>query len=121
MKKAKYIFLGVGILLLVLLFAAFGIKKPVMQIIDFGWKFWLCVLIYLFNQLCLSYGWMVLITHPLTPRNYIDVLIARIAGDSTTTINTAASVAGDALKAMYLKDIVPFKTGLASVVMDRTI
>ena len=121
MKKARYIFLAVGIILLVVLFAVFGIKKPVMQIIDFGWKFWICVLIYLFNQLLLSYGWMVLITHPLKPRQYFQVLMARIAGDSTTTINTAASVAGDALKAMYLKDTVPFKIGLASVVMDRTI
>lgn len=121
MKKARYIFLAVGVLLLVLLFAAFGIKKPVMQIVDFGWKFWICVLIYLFNQLLLTYGWMVLITYPLKARQYFDVLLARIAGDSTTTINTAASIAGDALKAVYLKDVVPFKAGLASVVMDRTI
>lgn len=121
MKKARYIFLAVGMILLVALFAVFGIKKPVMQIIDFGWKFWLCVLIYLFNQLCLAYGWMVLITYPLKAKQYFDVLLARIAGDSTTTINTAASVAGDALKAMYLKEVVPFKIGLASVVMDRTI
>ncbi len=121
MKKARYIFLAVGIILLVVLFAVFGIKKPVQQIIDFGWKFWLCVLIYLFNQLLLTYGWMVLITYPLKARQYFNVLLARIAGDSTTTINSAASIAGDALKAVYLKDTVPFEIGLASVVMDRTI
>ncbi len=121
MKKARYIFLAVGVLLLAVLFAVFGIKKPVMQIIEFGWKFWICVLIYLFNQLFLTYGWMVLITYPLKARQYFDVLLARIAGDSATTINTAASIAGDALKAMYLQDIVPFRIGLASVVMDRTI
>jgi len=121
MKKARYIFLGVGIILLVALFAVFGIKKPVMQIIEFGWRFWICVLIYLFNQLLLTYGWMVLITYPLKARQYFNVLLARIAGDAATTINTAASIAGDALKAVYLKDTVPFKIGLASVVMDRTI
>ena len=121
MKKARYIFLAVGIILLVVLFAVFGIKKPVMQIVDFGWKFWICVLIYMFNQLLLTYGWMVLITYPLKARQYFNVLLARIAGDSATTINTAASIAGDALKAVYLKDTVPFEIGLASVVMDRTI
>jgi len=121
MKKARYIFLAVGVVLLVVLFAVFGIKKPVMQIIEFGWKFWICVLIYLFNQLLLTYGWMVLITYPLKARQYFNVLTARIAGDSTTTINAAASIAGDALKAMYLKDVVPFKIGFASVLMDRTI
>jgi len=121
MKKARYVFLAVGIVLLAVLFAVFGIKKPVMQIIDFGWKFWICVLIYLINQLLLTYGWMVLIMYPLKARQYFNVLLARIAGDSATTINTAASIAGDALKAIYLKDIVPLKIGFASVVMDRTI
>jgi hypothetical protein len=119
MKKAKLVFLLVGIVLLVLLFAVFGVKKPLMQIIDFGWKFWLCVGIYFFNQLLLSYGWMILIPFPLKVHNFIHVLLARIAGDSTTTINSAAGVAGDALKALYLKDVVPFKKGLASVVLDR--
>ncbi|PKL15522.1 MAG: hypothetical protein CVV49_21000 [Spirochaetae bacterium HGW-Spirochaetae-5] len=121
MKKARYIFLAVGVILLVVLFAVFGIKKPVMQIVEFGWKFWICVLIYLFNQMLLTYGWFVLITYPLKARQYFDVLMARIAGDAATTINTAASIAGDALKAMYLKEVVPFKIGFASVVMDRTI
>jgi len=121
MKKARYIFLAVGVILLVVLFAVFGIKKPVMQIVEFGWKFWICVLIYLFNQMLLTYGWFVLITYPLKARQYFNVLMARIAGDAATTINTAASIAGDALKAMYLKDVVPFKIGFASVVMDRTI
>jgi hypothetical protein len=119
MKKAKIIFLLVGIILLVLLFAVFGVKKPLMQIVDFGWKFWLCVGIYLFNQLLLSYGWMVLIPFKMKARAYWDVLLARIAGDSTTTINAAAGVAGDALKALYLKDVIPFKKGFASVVLDR--
>jgi hypothetical protein len=121
MKKARYIFLAVGVILLVSLFAVFGIEKPVMQIVEFGWKFWICVIIYLFNQMLLTYGWFVLITYPLKARQYFSVLMARIAGDSATTINTAASIAGDALKAMYLKDVVPFKIGFASVVMDRTI
>jgi len=121
MKKARIVFLLVGIGLFVLLFVIFGIKKPVEQIITFGWKFWLCVLIYLGNQLCLTYGWMVLITPSIPLRKFKDVLLARIAGDSTTTISTAAGMAGDALKAIYLQDVVPLRAGLASVVMDRTI
>lgn len=121
MKKARIIFLLVGIGLFILLFAIFGIKKPVEQIINFGWKFWFCVLIYFGNQLCLTYGWMVLITPAVPFRRFKDVLLARIAGDSTTTISTAAGMAGDALKAIYLQDIIPIRAGLASVVMDRTI
>jgi glycosyltransferase 2 family protein len=121
MKKARILFLIVGIALLAALFAVFGIKKPVMQIIDFGWKFWLCVLIYVFIHLALSFAWMILIPKKLRAKDFLNIFFARIAGDSTTTINSAASVAGDALKALYLQDIVPFKTGLASVVLDRTI
>jgi len=121
MKKARILFLMVGIALLTVLFAVFGIKKPVMQIIDFGWKFWICVLIYFFNQAALSFAWMILIPKKLKAGDFINVLLARTAGDSTTTINSAASVAGDALKALYLQDTVPFKTGLASVMLDRTL
>jgi len=58
---------------------------------------------------------------PLGIKNGLKLLIARIAGDSTTLINAAASAAGDALKAMYIKDVIPIRMGLASVVLDRMI
>ena len=120
-KKTRIIFLIAGAALLFALFATFGIKKPVEQIIAFGSMFWVCVLIYFANQLFLSYGWMILITHPLRMRQYWNVLLARIAGDATTTVSAAAGVAGDALKAIYLDQTVPFKIGLASVFLDRTV
>lgn len=85
------------------------------------WQFWIIVLIYLFNHVFLTYGWKVLITAPVRASSFYRLVLARIAGDSTASINSLGAVAGEPLKAMYLKDIIPFKTGLASVVLDRTI
>ena len=121
MKKAKYILFLVGALLLVMLFWMFGIKKPVMDIVALGWGFALIVLIYLPNHILMTYGWRVLITAPVKASHFYKLVCARIAGDATTLVGTLAAVAGEPLKAMYIKDIVPFQIGLASVVLDRTI
>lgn len=100
---------------------SFGVKQPIEEIIKVGWKFIVFMFIYFLNQLFLTYGWRVLISMPLGIKNSFKLLAARIAGDSTTLINAAASAAGDALKAMYIKDVIPLRMGLASVVLDRMI
>jgi hypothetical protein len=121
MKKTQILFLLVGSALLALLFIVFDIREMVKQIITFGDKFWICVVIYLPNHILMAYGWMVLVSFKLRAKDFFRILLARIAGDATTTFNAAASIAGEALKAIYIQDIVPFKIGLASVVMDRLI
>jgi hypothetical protein len=49
------------------------------------------------------------------------IFCARVAGDATASINALGAFAGEPIKALYIRDIVPLKTGLASVVLDRTI
>jgi hypothetical protein len=46
---------------------------------------------------------------------------ARVAGDATASINALGAFAGEPIKALYIRDIIPFQTGLASVILDRTI
>jgi hypothetical protein len=121
MKNIRRIFLVVGLIILGIMLFSFGVKKPVQDIITVGWKFFVFMFIYFLNQLFLTYGWRVLITMPLGFKNSLKLLAARIAGDSTTLINAAASTAGDALKAMYIQDVIPIRMGLASVVLDRMI
>lgn len=120
-KKYKLLFTLIGILLLILLFSKFGWKEPLSHIKKFGWIFWLNIFIYFINHILLTVGWFVLITTPLKLKNFPRILAARIAGDSATSINPLAGMASEPLKALLIKDIVPFQTGLASVVMDRTI
>ncbi len=121
MKKGKIIFLLVGCLILFLLFKTFGIEKTIFHIKEMGWRFWLIVLICLFNNICLTYSWKVLINYPLKASFFFKLLIARIAGDTTSSINALGAFAGEPIKALYIKDKVPFKIGLASVVLDRTV
>ncbi len=120
-KKGKLIFLFVGLLILAVLFRTFGIEKTITHILNMGWNFWIIILIYLFNHIFLSYGWKVLISQPVKHSRFYKLVLARIAGDSTSSINALGALAGEPLKAMFIKDIVPFKMGLASVILDRTI
>ncbi len=121
MKKTNYIFLGVGIIILILLLKTFGIEATLIHLKQMGWKFMIIIAICLLNNIFLTLGWRVLITQHLSAGKYFKFLLARIAGDSTSSINAIGAVAGEPLKAMYLRDTVPFRTGLASVVLDRTI
>jgi uncharacterized protein (TIRG00374 family) len=120
-RKGKIIFLLVGCLILFLLFKTFGIEKTIYHIKEMGWRFWLIVLICLCNNIFLTYSWKVLINYPLEASFFFKLLIARIAGDTTSSINALGAFAGEPIKALYIKDKIPFKIGLASVVLDRTV
>ncbi len=121
MKKYRAIFIGAGVLILALLFYGFGVQKTIDDILAMGWRFWIIVGIFLFNNIFMTIGWKVLINHPVRPSYYVQLFLARVAGDSTSSVNAMASAAGEALKAIYIKDVIPFQTGLASVVLDRTV
>ncbi len=121
MKKYRVIFVGAGVLILALLFYSFGVQKTIDDILAMGWRFWIIAGIFLFNNIFMTIAWKVLINHPVSPSYYLQLFLARVAGDSTSSVNAMASAAGEALKAIYIKDVVPIQTGLASVVLDRTI
>ncbi len=121
MKKYRVIFVGAGVLILALLFYSFGVQKTIDDILAMGWRFWIIAGIFLFNNIFMTIAWKVLINHPVRPSYYLQLFLARVAGDSTSSVNAMASAAGEALKAIYIKDVIPIQTGLASVVLDRTI
>ncbi len=121
MKKTRNIFLIVGILLLALLFKAFGVKATIEKIGEIGWGFWIITGIFFFTNIFLTLAWRILINYPLKGFHFHRFMLARLAGDSTTAFNALGAVAGEPLKAMYVRDFLPMKVGLASVVLDRTI
>lgn len=122
MKKVNYIFLIIGVLFFILLVRIFGIRESLADITKIGlFGYFLIIIIFFFNHILLSYGWKILITHPIKAAHFMKLVFARIAGDATAMVNTLAAAAGEPLKAMYVQDIIPLKTGLASVVLDRTI
>ena len=122
MKKSKYIFLIAGGLLLFLLFRSFGVESTIYQITRIGWPgFFVICSIYIFTNISLAYGWRVLVNYPVKRFHFYKFVLARIAGYSTSSINALGSAAGEPLKAMYVKDILPMNIGLATVVLDRLI
>ncbi len=120
-NKTRIIFFVLGILILILLFKSFGVETFIKDIRLLGWKFILIVSLFLFNNVILSYSWKVLINYPLKWKLFHRLLLARIAGDSTSSINSMGAVAGEPIKALLMKDYIPFNKGLASVVLDRTV
>ncbi len=121
LKKGRYIFLSVGFAILFLLIRAFGVETTINKIREIGSGFWIIVTIFFFTNIFLTLAWRVLVPCKLEGFHFHKFVLARLAGDSTTSINALGAVAGEPLKAMYIKDIVPMEAGLASVVLDRTI
>lgn len=117
---SRWIFILVGLIILGLLFKTFGVKKTFDDIMRIGWRFGIICILFIPSQILLSYGWALLINHKIRIRDFYKVVFARIVGDATSSINSLAAIAGEPLKAMYIKEVVPLQTGLASVVLDRT-
>lgn len=121
MKRMKVVFLIAGIVILGILFRSFGVEATLHRITSIGWRFAIIVGIFFFTNLFLTLAWFIIIPYPLKKRDLWKFSLARLAGDSTTSINAIGAFAGEPLKALYVKDILPFKVGLASVILDRVI
>lgn len=122
MKKSEYFFLITGGLLLAVLIKSFGYEATIDRVKKIGWPgFMLICSIYIFPSIFFAYGWRVLVTSPVKKNTFYKFVLARIAGDTTSSINALGAAAGEPLKAMYIRDILPLKTGLASVLLDRLI
>jgi glycosyltransferase 2 family protein len=121
LNKIQIAFLLFGIIILILLFKSFGIEKFLNDLTLLGWRFIIIVSLFLFNNIVLSYAWKVLINHQVAGKVFCKLVLARIAGDSTGSINALGSVAGDPLKALFMRDDIPLQTAFASIVLDRTV
>ncbi|MCX7678134.1 MAG: flippase-like domain-containing protein [Spirochaetes bacterium] len=125
MTKVKIAFTIVGIIILVILINAF--RHETLEYLSrlgwefWVWKFWLIVGIFLINHIFLTYGWRVLINQNISLSQFSILVLARIAGDATGAINALGAIAGEPLKALFVRDFIPIKTGLATIVLDRTI
>lgn len=120
-KKAKIIFMIIGLGLLIMMFRVFGAEATIGHLKQTGWNFFWIVAINLPVNIFLSYAWMLMMPHSIKLSSFPKIVLARIAGDAPSSFNAIGGFAGEALKAMYLREILPFKQGLASVVLDRTI
>jgi hypothetical protein len=123
--KVKITFTLVGIIILLVLFKAFQ-AETIEYLSRLGWefwvwKFWIIIGIFLVTHIFLTYGWRVLVDQKITLGQFIKMVFARIGGDATASINAIGAFAGEPLKALFVRDFIPIKTGLATVVLDRII
>lgn len=118
-KKTKIIFLIAGLLILLLLFRSFGITKLIDSLKNIGWKILLIVCIHLVGNIAYTYAWKLFVDAPVSFRQFCRMCLARVAGDSGSAINSLGAVAGEGLKAMYVKDFIPMNKAVASVILDR--
>lgn len=114
-------FLILGFLLLFVLFRYFGVEKTIDHIMGLGWRFLIIVSIHIFSNIGLAYALRLFIHQKFTVREFLSLVEARIAGDATSAINAIGAFAGEPIKAIYIKDMVPLSAGLAAVVIDRTV
>ncbi len=121
LNKSKTIFLIAGLIILILLLKSFGVDKIINHFQVMSWRFIFIVSLFLFNNIFLTFSWKVIINYSIKWKDFYKLVLARIAGDATSSINALGAVAGEPIKAMFLKELIPFKIGLASVVLDRTI
>ncbi len=115
------LFLILGMIILVILFRYFGVEKTIDHIMSLGWRFLIIVSIHIFSNFGLAYALRLFIHRKFTLREFITLVEARIAGDATSAINAIGAFAGEPIKAIYIKDMVPLSAGLAAVVIDRTV
>ncbi|MCP4130261.1 MAG: flippase-like domain-containing protein [bacterium] len=120
-KITKIVFLIAGLLLLALLLKSFGVNSTIEHIKELKWGFAAIVGIHLVTNVAFAYTLRLFISQDFTAKQFVKLVFARIAGDSTSALNALGAVAGEPIKAMYIRGFVPFKTGLAAVVLDRTI
>ncbi len=120
-NTTRVVFLLLGIIILILLFRSFGVQKFINDISLLGWRFLIIVALFIFNNISLTYAWKVLINYPVKAHKFLKLVLARIAGDSTSSINALGAIAGEPIKALFMKDDIPLNAGLASVVLDRII
>jgi glycosyltransferase 2 family protein len=120
-NSTRTVFLLLGIIIIVIMFRSFGIEKFLKDISLLGWGFALLVALYMLNHIFLTYAWKVLINFTIPLRKFFKLVLARIAGDSTSSINALGAIAGEPIKALFMKDDIPLNTGLASVFLDRII
>jgi len=120
-KKSSYIFTIFGIIILAIIIKALGFETTIDSIKIMGWNFFYIVLATFLVLIPLTYAWRLLIPMQLEKKFFFKLILARMIGEATVLINSVGILAGDGLKALYIKDRVPLKIGFASVLMNRTI
>jgi glycosyltransferase 2 family protein len=124
MKIFKIIFFVVGLVLLGWVVQQTNITETLDLVSQIGWGFLLVLFFYFLAFLFDSLTWqMTVISAPLTPKWLYRFFNMRLAGEAFNNTLPAASMGGEPVKAVLLKNHYGFnyREGVASIILARTI
>ncbi len=124
MKIFKIIFFIVGLALLGWVVQQTNIAETLELVSQIGWGFLLVLFFYFLAFLFDSLTWqMTVISAPLTPKWLYRFFNMRLAGEAFNNTLPAASMGGEPVKAVLLKNHYGFnyREGVASIILARTI
>jgi putative membrane protein len=124
MRWLKLTFLVLGFALLWLVVADSDLALAADYVRRVGWGFALVLAIYFIAFVIDTFTWqLTLPALPLSPRWIVRFFNLRMAGEAFNNITPAASMGGEPVKAILLKNYygVSYKDGAASLILARTI
>ena len=124
MRFFKIVFFLVGLILLAWVIQNLNFKEIIVLINQIGFGFILVIGVYFIAFLFDTLTWQItILSAPLTPKWAYRFFQLRLSGEAFNNILPAASIGGEPIKAIMLKNLYGFnyREGIASLVLSRTI
>lgn len=116
----KWLLSLVGLGIFAGLVAKIGLSVVLRNLTEVGWWFAVVFMVGLVWLGCQALAWT-LIQAVFRPVPFLPFFRAKIIADGMNTILPAANVGGDALRAVVVKDLVPFKESVPVIIFDKTL
>lgn len=118
MKRIEWIFLTLGIVLLVFLLDRVGLGALRDQFRRIGWYFLLVLLVSSGRYLCRTVAWRYAFAPDRALPPFIEMFQVRMAGDTLNYLSFMGPLVGEPAKAALLRREVPLAVGLGSTVLE---
>lgn len=120
-KHLRYLFLGVGAVLLVVLIRKIGLNTIVSNAAAIGWRFAPIMCISAFWYMLYTTAWLQFLHRLGDGIGFWELFRIKITGESVNTLTPVNFIGGDPMRIYLLKKNFPLSEGAASVVVDRTL
>ena len=119
MSKTKIVLLFIGLFILYFLVKKIGLTAITNQIISMGWAFLFLMFFPIFIQYVLfALAWQYSLNGRIP--GFMKIFFANIAGDSVSYILPGTVIAGEPLKAFFLRHHAGMHSSTASVIISKT-
>jgi 1L-myo-inositol 1-phosphate cytidylyltransferase len=120
-KKARFLFSGAGLLLLIYLLSKIGTRAVLVHVAQFGPWFLVIIALslgWLFAGAC---AWHLIQSAYFRPVPLLRLFRVKIISDSLNTLIPSANVGGDAVRAFLIRKHAPLTEGIPGILVDKTV